>query len=169
MRHPFQPLLPVLPPRAAGTTRLRAPCRCFDPRWRALSREAQFHDVIEAYHRSGGVATGNEVAALVRPHRDQAVSTVARWIVARDVLSFDWRMQPLVPLFQFDLARMLPRKCVSEVLAELVDVFDNWDLARWFAEPNAWLGDRAPADLITACPHDVLDAARADRFVTRGC
>jgi len=169
MRHPSPPAPPGASPPAMSTLRARAPCRCYDPHWRANSREAQLHDVLETYRRCGGIATGNEIAALVRPHRDQAVSTVARWIVSRDVLSFDWRMQPLLPLFQFDLARMLPRKCVSEVLAELVDVFDNWDLARWFAEPNAWLGDRAPADLVTACPRDVLDAARADRFVTRGC
>ena len=72
-----------------------------------------------ASRHDGGVATGDEVAGLMQKHWDQAVSTVARWIVGRSVLSFTWQSQTLLPLFQFDLASMSLRPCVTAVLREL--------------------------------------------------
>jgi hypothetical protein len=30
------------------------------------------------------------------------ISLVARWIISRTVISFGWRSQTLLPLFQFD-------------------------------------------------------------------
>jgi hypothetical protein len=56
----------------------------------------------------------------------------------------------------------------AAVLAELAGTFDDWELASWLAEPNAWLQGRTPVDALRAEPRAVLDAARADRFVARG-
>ena len=109
--------------------------------------------------------TGNELAALVQPHSEQAVSKVARWIVSRRALSFSWEGQALLPLFQFEGPGIRLCEGMARVLPELADVFDSWELSRWFANPNAWLGDIAPADLVATRPDLVHDAARVDRFI----
>ena len=139
------------------------------PRPRAAdvdSRELQYQSLIAAFRRTGGVVTGNELAALVQPHTGQAVSKVARWIVTRRALSFPWEGQTLLPLFQFEGRGMRLRECMAQVLPELADLLDNWELARWFANPNPWLGDVAPADLLATRPDLVHDAARV-RFMAR--
>ena len=73
-----------------------------------------------------------------------------------------------MPLFQFDLADMSIRPDAAAVLAELVGTLDDWELARWFAEPNAWLRGRMPVEALALDAQAVLDAARADRFVAHG-
>jgi hypothetical protein len=50
----------------------------------------------------------------------------------------------------------------------LTDVLDNWTLAWWFTEPNAWLKGRRPVDMVDGQFSEVLGAARADRFVAVG-
>jgi hypothetical protein len=54
------------------------------------------------------------------------------------------------------------------MLAELASAFDGWPLATWFAQHNAWLNDRSPVDLLDSDLADVLDIARADRFIAAG-
>jgi uncharacterized protein (DUF2384 family) len=54
------------------------------------------------------------------------------------------------------------------VLAEFSTVFDGWRLAVWFAQPNSWLQDRSPVDLLESDLQAVRNAARADRFVSTG-
>ena len=124
--------------------------------------------MAQAYRSSGGMVAADELARLLRGRVEQPLSTVARWIVAREVVSFEWRSQTLLPLFQFDLHAARLRAPVAVVVRELAVVFDDWDLARWFSEPNAWLGDGVPAKLVDAHAGAVLAAARADRFIARG-
>ena len=38
---------------------------------------------------------------------------------------------------------------MSDVIAELPEVFDERDIAAWFARPNKWLRCDIPAHLIT--------------------
>ncbi len=64
---------------------------------------------------------------------------------------------------------MRPLDGVVAVTTELKDVFDDLELADWFIKANAWLGDDAPADRVITDPPAVLEAARADRFIARGC
>ena len=105
---------------------------------------------------------------LLRRRTSQPISMLARWIVERRVVSFGWQGEYLLPMFQFDRADMTVRRSVSAVLREFDGTFDDWELAAWFALPNAWLQDDSPLDLLPLDPHAVLDAARADRFVARG-
>jgi hypothetical protein len=49
---------------------------------------------------------------------------------------------------------------------ELRGVYDDLEIADWFVRDNAFLDDRAPADVIGTRPQAVLDAARADRFIS---
>jgi hypothetical protein len=118
--------------------------------------------------RIGGVLTGDDLALALRSSIDQPVSRVAQWIAQRRVVNFVWQAQLLLPTFQFEPVSMRPRSTVGDVIAELADVYDDWDIAAWFARPNAWLADEAPARLIATDPCEVVRAARADRFVVNG-
>jgi acyl-CoA synthetase (AMP-forming)/AMP-acid ligase II len=124
--------------------------------------------MVHAYRRAGGLVSSDEVALLLRRRTAQPISLLARWIVARNVVSFEWQLQTLVPLFQFDLSDMSLRCGTAEVIEELSGAFDDWDLARWFAQPNSWLRNAAPVDVIDADQPAVMQAARADRYIARG-
>ena len=130
--------------------------------------DARASEVLHAFQRTGGLASGNELTLMLRRRTSQPISMLARWIVERRVVSFGWQGEYRLPMFQFDRADMTVRRHVSAVLDEFDGTFDDWDLATWFALPNAWLGDDAPVDVLPLDPHGVLQAARADRFVARG-
>ena len=139
------------------------------PRPTAFNRLAdQFLQMQAAYARTGGLISGTDAAHRLRHHCEQPLSVLARWIVARSVVSFEWRSHILVPLFQFDPRDMAVRPEVIEVMREFADVFDAWESAHWFARPNVWLQHEAPVDAIICRPSQVLSAARTDRFVASG-
>ncbi|MEO8807622.1 MAG: hypothetical protein ABI433_16190 [Burkholderiaceae bacterium] len=121
-----------------------------------------------AFKRSGGVALGDELALFLRSHCDQPVSMLARWIVQRQVVSFVWRSQTLIPMFQFELKQCSVRAGMPETIAELMPAFDDAETVAWFARPNCWLADAAPADVMRVDAPAVLHAARADRFIALG-
>lgn len=127
-----------------------------------------FATMEAAYRRSGGIASDGDVALMLRPCSDQPLSRLARWIAARDVVSFEFRATTWLPLFQFDGAAPSVLPPVTAVIRELTDVFDDWELAAWFALPNAWLRGRTPVEVLAGHPSAVREAARADRFIARG-
>lgn len=130
--------------------------------------DRQFLEMHRAFARSGGLAAGDEIARRLRRRAEQPLSTIARWIVDRRIVCIEWQSQTLIPLFQLDLHDISPKPEVAKVVNELRDVFDNWELALWFAQPNAWLDGACPVDAIPLKPVDVLQAARGDRFVALG-
>jgi len=144
--------------------RLRAPAQ---PSWRSEG-DARAGEVFAAFARTGGLASCGEVTGMLRRRTSQPVSMLGRWIVDHRVVSFAWRGELVLPMFQFDPADMGVSPAVGAVLDELDGTFDDWDLATWFALPNAWLGDVAPVDAIDRDPDAVRHAARADRFIARG-
>ena len=123
---------------------------------------------LESFDATGGVVSGDELAALLRGGVDEPMSMLARWIVRRAVLHLPCTAGICLPKFQFDLARHSVRPGVRETIAALCGVFDDWELADWFTRPNNWIGNVSPAALIAADPNAVLHAARADRFVAMG-
>ncbi len=122
----------------------------------------------EAFARIGGLLTGDDLALVLRSSLDQPVSRLAQWIAHRQVVNFVWHAEFLLPRFQFEPESMRPRSRLSDVIAELADVYDDWDIAAWFARPNTWLNDKAPASVFALDPCSVVGAARADRFVAIG-
>ena len=144
-------------------SRLRPPASS----WPA-DADARASAVLDAFRRTGGLLSGDELTFLLRARTSQRISMLARWIVERRVVSFGWRGAYLLPMFQFDRADMTVRRHVSAILDEFDGTFDDWDLATWFALPNAWLRDDAPVEVLPLEPHAVLQAARADRFIARG-
>ena len=133
-----------------------------------LQQDDQFAAMRNALRYSGGLARVHEVAAHIKKHRGDDVSPLAGWLLHRQILSFEWRSKLWIPMFQFNPAGMTLRAGLGAVLSELTAICDNWEIATWFAEPNAWLADCAPADVLAAAPTQVHHAARAERFVQAG-
>jgi len=131
-------------------------------------QERDFALMNQAFYATGGFMDGDVLAGHMRASCDQPISAIARWIVRRQVVSIVWQSQLILPRFQFEQPGMSRRASVTRIIDELKDVFDNWDLALWFAQPNAWLDDSAPVDLIATDERSVHEAARADRFIALG-
>lgn len=96
------------------------------------------------------------------------MSRVARWIVTRAVVQFDWGGRNFVPLFQFDASGTSVLPEVTLILEELRSAFDDWDQALWFVQPNCCLGGATPLAQLGVDARAVFEAARVDRFVVRG-
>ena len=125
--------------------------------------------MVQAYRHAGGLVSSDCAAVLLRAHREQPISQLARWIVGRHIVSFDWQGERLVPLFQFERADMSLRPRVREVVLELTDAFDDdLEVAAWFTSPNSWLRAVVPLVLLEIDAPAVLDAARSDRYLARG-
>jgi hypothetical protein len=139
---------------------------CRDVRLR-LERQ-QFETMSEAFRPHGGFVSGDAVTHRLRRLPDQPPPTFERWLVSRKVLSVRWRDQTLMPLFQFDLETMAIRPACTRVVDELKAVFNGWELALWFATPNTWLDCAKPVALLASDEFAVLQAARADRFISQG-
>jgi hypothetical protein len=135
--------------------------------------EAEFSELFQGLQRSGGLVSADQLVGLMlggggrctAQPVSQPISTVARWIVNRQVVCVAWRSQTMLPVFQFSSDVSSLRPGLAAVMAELTDVFDDWQLALWFARGNSSLGDAAPADRMATHPVDVWQAARTDRFI----
>jgi hypothetical protein len=129
------------------------------------TEDRQYLLMQRAFRNTGGLATGDEVALLLRRRSAQPISQLARWIVTRLVVSIERRGQTFLPLFQFNLSDMALRCEVLQLVRELSGTLDDWDVALWFALPNPSLNGRAPVEMIGSDPAVLLNTARADRFV----
>jgi hypothetical protein len=130
--------------------------------------DRQFLEMDQIYGLHGGLDSGNAVAGRMRHHWEQPISTLAKWIVGREVVSFVWQSRIQVPMFQFTHADMRVRRVVRAVLGELREVFDDWEIAEWFVHPNVFLRGERPVRLVDIDEAGLLQAARADRFEARG-
>ena len=127
-----------------------------------------FDAIISAYQLSGGTTRADDLEVMLEEKRKHRFVSVARQIALRDIFSFEWQSQFWVPMFQFYPQDLKVRQEVVRVVHELTSVLDNWTLAVWFTEPNSWLRGRRPVDMMDSHFSDVLNAARADRFVAAG-
>ncbi len=129
-----------------------------------------------AFADTGGLISGDELADRMRLQcqedgtlsGSQPVSLVARWIVAREVVSIESPWGHMLPVFQFDLPRAALHPGVPIVLAELRGVLEGAELALWFVTPNEWLHGERPALAMHHMLPAVRHAARADRYVALG-
>lgn len=124
--------------------------------------------MLGQYRASGGVARAAEVITTVERVLGRDAGLVERGCAARRVICFEWNAMRWLPRFQFAAAGLLPDPSVALVLAELNAVFDECEVAQWFATNNSSLAGRAPVDVIGAWPAAVLEAARGDRFIADG-
>jgi len=135
--------------------------------WTEVVREqGEMMQVI--YGGFGGLVRTDTLESLLRCKTDQPISVIAKWIVRRTAVHLQWNAQTLFPMFQFDLERMTIRPEVAVAIGELSCVFDDWEVAHWFASANAWLSGRRPLEVVFADARAVRNAARADRFIANG-
>lgn len=128
----------------------------------------ELDELWAAFHRTGGLATGDQLAAVMRHAVAQPISLLARWIVARQIVVVPCQGQTLVPLFQLQPDLVSLRPGIVGLVRELGAVFDDWELAQWFARGNSCLGGAAPAECIGSDLPGVWQAARTDRYIATG-
>jgi len=124
--------------------------------------------MVRCYRGAGGLVTGDRAATLLAPYRDQPISQLARWIIARHIVSFDWEGEKLVPLFQFELAGMSLKPGARQVISELAEAFeDDLEVAAWFTRPSRLLDGVVPLVMLEIDQPAVLQAARAEQLLVR--
>jgi len=156
-RHPIQ-----ASPLLAGTSLYEG------PRWRA---DAEFAEMQRAFAPYAGMSTGDELLLRASRSRPLPISSLARPIARRELVSLMHRGQLLLPNFQFEPGSLQLLPAMTEIVLELRDVFDDWDLALWFAMPNVVLQHARPVDLLASRGSgvsEVREAARVDRFIALG-
>lgn len=127
--------------------------------------DSAFVALRAAYRSTGGIARGDEIAGWADQKGQGGLLSLNRAIVAGELFSFAWNDTFWLPMFQFDLHKLSVRPELRWVLADLGKAFDGWELAVWFAEPNAWLQGRRPVDLLEAAFPEVVLAAQADLYI----
>ena len=133
-----------------------------------IPTDRHFRALRAAYQVTGSIASGDDLARLLQDQRRGDFVTLARLIVSGEIFGFEWRDTFWIPMFQFDLRDLSTKHSPCQVLSELGTAFDGWELAVWFVQPNSWLNDRSPVDLLETHLSAVLEAARADRFIVTG-
>jgi len=121
---------------------------------------AQYSTVKAAFAPYGGLLSASEVVSRMRWGRLQPISTVARWIVTRKAVVVDWRGVTLLPMFQLDPGSLELRDECTEIVSELTESMDNWEIALWFATVHPELDGQRPVDALSVRWHDVVKAAR---------
>ena len=130
--------------------------------------DQEFIELLDAYRPSGGILRGDSLLDRFGLDDFSALHRLARDIASQNLLSFRWGGSIWLPVFQLDVSLLQPRVEVGHVLRELGDVWDGWEIARWFITADASLDGASPLAMLYERPEDVRDAARASRFVYKG-
>ena len=85
--------------------------------------------LVDAYQKAGGAFTSDEFIRLLRKHFGQPLSMLARRIVARELLTFSWRGETFIPMFQLEPVTRSTRSDVLVLLAELAPALDEEEVA----------------------------------------
>jgi hypothetical protein len=133
-----------------------------------LPSSGGFAALLAAFRATGGTARGDDVARLLEDHGIGDFISLARLIAGGEVFGFEWRNTVWIPMFQFELRDLSVKPAAHQLLSALGNGFEGWTCAAWFARPNSWLSHRAPVDLVATHLDEVLEAARADRFIAVG-
>lgn len=155
-----QPMSALQRPMGNPATGLRA--------GREGGAEQRFVAIAAVFGRHGGMVTAEDANRMARLRSSNPGPVLARLMSTRELVWLTGHGRIWLPLFQFVPQTMSVRDEVLAVTAELSRVFDEWDMACWFAERNSWLGNRAPVAVIHENPGEVLETARADRFIAAG-
>ena len=125
--------------------------------------DSQFISMLAVYRPSGGIARCHELEARLAARLKVGRQGLTRWLHDCEVFAFEWRQEAWMPVFQLESTTLTPRSGVQQIADELRPVFDSWELAVWFAEPNASLDGHAPVACIDHDRSAVRQAARMDR------
>jgi hypothetical protein len=124
-----------------------------------------FVALLEAFRATGGTAPVDIVGRLLEERLLEenkvcnAVS-LSKLIHTGQAFGFEWRDSLWIPMFQFRANNLALKASAQGVRAELPPLWSGWNVAAWFAAPNARLDGRNPADRLDADPEAVLHAAQ---------
>jgi len=130
------------------------------------AQDRAFIALQNAYRAHGGLSRLRSLSVGAFAGSEGTGCDVEDLVAAGELFSFQWYHAMWIPMFQFDMPGPTVAVGPQRVVAELGRGFDGWPLASWFVEPNAWLGSQSPIECLALRLPDVLEAARADRFVT---
>ena len=125
----------------------------------------QFNAMRDAYEPSGGLIQAPELVSRWQAQGISGTELLAQWVEKRKVISFEWQSTVWLPVVQFNPTCMTLVQGFEEIQSELVAVYNDCDVARWFSLPNSWLAARSPASALLITAPEVLIAARAERYV----
>jgi hypothetical protein len=133
-----------------------------------LAENPELVPMVNAFEATGGLALEEEVVAQFRRRRGPNAAQLAWWRARREIIAFQWRTDTWIPLFQFNRFELAPHAQMRPVLEALNSVYEPWGVANWFAQPNTWLHDRTPVQVMVKDLPAVLYAARIDRLIAIG-
>jgi hypothetical protein len=120
-----------------------------------------FIALLEAFRATGGTAPGEIVGRLLEEHQVGNAVSLAKLIYTGQAFGFEWRDSLWIPMFQFDANDLALKGSAQSVRAELPSLWSGWQVASWFAGPNARLDAHSPADRLDSDLEAVLQAAQA--------
>jgi hypothetical protein len=127
-----------------------------DHRVHEARRWAEAQAAFLAEHES---VTGPELARLTGSRSVNPSARAHSWVKANRIFSVNDGTGERYPLFQLQEGH--PRPQLAEILPTLRRKLSNWQIALWFASPNAWVGGwRRPIDVLVERPEIVINAAR---------
>lgn len=105
-----------------------------------------------------------EAAELLSVSTDEVPGAWRHWADEGLVFSVSHQGVDLYPAFQFDAKTGEPHAVLHEILSifESDDVHRGWPVYLWLTHARPELGDRIPADLLSAEPQAVINAAVAE-------
>lgn len=155
--------LPIRPPAFPTLPDLTLPSRQSE-KIQTNEDDEHFISMLQSYRENGGLARGTEVVSMFQRLNGANLALLAGWILDRKVICFEWQSRMWLPLFQFKRLDMTPQEELDPLFEEFGCKYCPWQLANWFARPNAWLQEKTPADTFVIDLPATLNAARADRF-----
>jgi hypothetical protein len=130
--------------------------------------ELAFATLRLAYKVFGGLARCDDLGRVLADHGPSTFISMTKLFDDEEIFGFEWQESTWIPMFQFDPEGLSVKPEPRRVRAELGKEFDDWTASAWFVEPNRWLAQRRPVDLLESDVVAVLHAARVDRFVAAG-
>jgi hypothetical protein len=120
-----------------------------------------FIALLEAFRATGGTAPGEIVGRLLEEHQIGTAVSLAKLIYTGQAFGFEWRDSLWIPMFQFDANDLSLKASAQSVRAGLPSLWSGWQVASWFAAPNARLDGHIPADRLDSDLEAVVHAAQA--------
>lgn len=120
-----------------------------------------FIALLEAFRITGGTAPAPILANLLAQHQVGTVVSLAKLVYSGKIFCFQWRGNDWIPMFQFETEDLALKVSAQSVRAELPSLWSGWQVASWFAGPNARLDGHNPADWLDSDLEAVVQAAQA--------
>jgi hypothetical protein len=110
----------------------------------------EYHDFIGA----------RDIAKILGSKADNVSSFAYNSRRAGKIFSVEAGRKRMYPLFQFNLERGEIRTEVSDVLKLLPESWNDWDVAFWFFQDNAYLDGEKPFKMLVSASEEVINAAK---------